>query len=85
MFQAVVVDIRLQSRDGLAAVWEMALDRTEFAPGQQGRLEAVSRAGTRLSIPVRDVFSDEAGVLWHLVEKPLAAGTDVQGFASDEA
>ncbi len=35
-FRAVVADIRLQSRTGLEAVWEMSLDRTEFAVGIEG-------------------------------------------------
>ena len=84
-FQAVVADIRLQSRQGLAAVWEMSLDRTEFSAGDRGVLEAVTRSGTRLEIPVSAVVVDGEGVVWHVVEKPLAAGTDVTGsvFASN--
>jgi len=57
----------------------MALDRTDFATGDTGLLEAVARSGTRLQIAVLDVVADEAGDLWHVVEKPLAAGTDVVG------
>jgi len=41
-------------------------------------LEAVSRSGTRLVVPVLRVFVD-AGEVWHIVEKPLAAGTHVTG------
>ncbi len=78
-FSAVVTDIRLESRVGLEAVWWMALDATEFRAGDSGRLEAVTRSGTRLEIPVSDVIEDADGVLWHVVEKPLAAGTDVVG------
>ena len=77
-----MADIRLQSRNGLAAVWEMSLDHTEFTPGDEGVLEAVTRSGTRLEIPVTAVFQDEEGVVWHVVEKPLAAGTDVTGLVS---
>ncbi len=86
-FTAVVADIRLQSRNGLAAVWEMSLDRTEFEAGDQGTLEAVTRSGTRLEIPVTAVLKDGEGVVWHVVEKPLAAGTDVTGtiLASNRA
>ena len=79
-FDSVVTDIRLESRNGLAAVWWMSLDTTEFAVGDRGILEAVTRSGTRLSIPVTAVVSDEQGVLWHVVEKPLAAGTEVHGL-----
>jgi hypothetical protein len=81
-FTAVVADIRLQSRQGLAAVWEMSLDRTEFKAGDRGVLEAVTRSGTRLEIPVTAVLVDGDGVVWHVVEKPLAAGTDVTGLVS---
>lgn len=78
-FASVVTDIRLQSRVGLAAVWEMSLDHTGFGVGDTGVLAAVTRSGTRLEIPVTAVLIDEDGVIWHRVEKPLAAGTDVVG------
>ena len=78
-FSAVVTDIRLESRVDGQARWQMALDQTAFAPGDAGVLEAVARSGTRLEIPVLDVVADERGDLWHVVEKPLAAGTDVVG------
>ena len=78
-FTAVVTDIRLLSQSGLAACWQMALDRTEFAAGSTGQLEARTRTGTRLSIPVTRVLRDADGVVWHEVDKPLAAGTDVCG------
>jgi hypothetical protein len=57
----------------------MLLDRTEFAAGDVGVLVAVARSGARLVVPVLDVMRDETGDLWHLVEKPLAAGTSVTG------
>jgi len=44
-----------------------------------GVLRAVSRGGTRIQVPVLAVVADEASDLWHVVEKPLAAGTDVVG------
>ena len=78
-FSAVVTDIRLESRVEGRARWQMALDRTEFAAGNSGVLEAVARSGTRLEIAVLDVVADESGNLWHVVEKPLAAGTDIIG------
>ncbi len=78
-FGAVVTDIKLESRKGLEAVWWMALDGTEFRVGDRGRLEAVTRSGTRLEIAVSAVVEDADGVVWHVVEKPLAAGTDVRG------
>ena len=78
-FSAVVTDIRLESRMEGQTRWQMALDRTGFVAGNIGVLEAVARSGTRLEIPVLDVVVDEAGNVWHVVEKPLAAGTDVVG------
>jgi hypothetical protein len=81
-FESVVTDIRLESRSGLEAVWWMSLDRTEFGVGDVGVLEAVTRSGTRLSISVMKVVVDEEGVVWHVVEKPLAAGTEVVGIKS---
>jgi alanyl-tRNA synthetase len=56
----------------------MALDRTEFVAGDVGALEAVARSGARLVVPVLGVVT-EAGEVWHVVEKPLAAGTMVTG------
>jgi hypothetical protein len=77
-FSAVVTDIRLQSREGATVRWRMTLDRTEFAAGDVGVLQAVSRSGTRIEVPVLAVLIED-GDVWHVVEKPLAAGTDVVG------
>ena len=77
-FSAVVTDIRLESREGGKVRWRMTLDRTSFAAGDTGVLAAVSRTGTRIEVPVLAVI-DDAGDIWHIVEKPLAAGTDVTG------
>jgi hypothetical protein len=78
-FASVVTDIRLESQTGIAAVWQMSLAHTEFRPGDRGVLEAETRSGTRITLPVTAVIDDGYGVLWHVVEKPLAAGTDVTG------
>jgi alanyl-tRNA synthetase len=78
-FSATVTDIRLESRTGATVRWQMALDRTHFAPGDTGSLHAVARSGTPIEVPVLNVILDESGDLWHVVEKPLAAGTDVLG------
>ena len=77
-FSGVVTDIREESRVGGKQRWQMALDRTEFVAGDVGALEAVARSGARLVVPVLGVVS-EAGEVWHVVEKPLAAGTMVTG------
>jgi alanyl-tRNA synthetase len=77
-FSAVVTDIRLESREGGAVRWRMTLDQTRFTAGDVGVLEAVSRTGTRIEVPVLSVLVED-GDIWHVVEKPLAAGTDVVG------
>jgi hypothetical protein len=76
-FSAVVTDIREESRIAGRQRWQMALDRTEFGAGDVGAIEAVARSGVKLSVPVLGVVIDEAGNVWHVVEKPLAAGTAV--------
>jgi len=78
-FSGVVTDIREESRIAGRQRWQMALDRTEFVVGNVGVLEAVARSGVRLVVPVVGVVMDEAGEVWHVVEKPLAAGTTVTG------
>src|SRR5271154_3185810 len=78
-FESVVTDIREESRVAGKQRWQMALNRTEFAAGDVGVLEAVARSGVRLEIPVLSVVVDRAGEVWHVVEKPLAAGTAVRG------
>ena len=76
-FAAVVVDIREESRVAGRQRWQIALDRTEFCAGDIGALEAVAPSGVRLTVPVLGVVVDAAGEVWHVVEKPLAAGTAV--------
>jgi hypothetical protein len=77
-FSGVVIDIREESRTGGRQRWQMMLDETKFLAGDVGVLEAVARSGTRLTVPVLGVVV-ESGEVWHVVEKPLAAGTAVTG------
>jgi hypothetical protein len=81
-FAAVVTDIREESRLGRQQRWQMALDCTDFGPGDTGVIEAIARSGRRLEVPVLAIEIDDAGEVWHLVEKPLAAGTAVTGRVS---
>ncbi|MEO8869759.1 MAG: hypothetical protein ABI357_02885 [Granulicella sp.] len=81
-FEAIVVDIREESRVAGRQRWQMALDQTEFGAGNVGALEAVARSGVRLVVPVLSVVVDDAGEVWHVVEKPLAAGTRVTARVS---
>lgn len=78
-FAATITDIQLESREGDAVRWRMTLDRTEFQPGDTGVLQATSRTGHQLEVAVLAIVTDPDGTLWHVVEKPLAAGTDVTG------
>jgi len=82
-FAGVVTDIREESRVAGRQRWQMSLDRTEFRAGDVGMLEAVSRSGARLVVPVLGVVVD-AGEVWHVVEKPLGAGTRVTGRVGSE-
>ena len=77
-FSGVVTDIREESRVGGRQRWQMALDHTNFVVGDVGVLEAVARSGARLVVPVLGVVVD-GGEVWHVVDKPLAAGTIVTG------
>lgn len=81
-FEAVVTEIHEQSRVAGRQLWQIALTRTEFGTGDGGTLEAVARSGARLVVPVLGVEVDAAGEVWHLVEKPLTAGTAVTGRVS---
>ena len=79
-FRAVVEDVREEQRVAGRAVWRMALNETRFSVGDTGVLIAVSRKGTRLEAPVLRVVGDADNRIWHVVEKPLAAGTEVEGL-----
>ena len=83
-FSAAITDIQLESREGAEVRWRMTLSATRFQPGDTGILIATSRSGTRIEIPVLRVVAD-AGDIWHVVEKPLAAGTDVTGSVASRA
>lgn len=78
-FAAVVTDIREESRVAGRQRWQIALDRTEFRAGNTGTIEAIAPSGVKLSVPVLGVVEDAAGEIWHVVEKPLAAGTAIAG------
>jgi hypothetical protein len=81
-FSAAITDIQLQSREGSEVRWRIALSQTGFRPGDTGVLQATSRSGTRLELQVLQVLADHSGDIWHVVEKPLAAGTDVIGHVT---
>jgi hypothetical protein len=78
-FAGVVTDIRLESRVDGVARWQMTVSSSTFREGDIGVLEAVARSGTRLTVPVLSAVKDVEGETWLVVEKPLAAGTEVTG------
>ena len=78
-FRAVVLDIREERRVAGRVRWQVQLDRTEFGAGDVGSIEAVARSGALLEVPVLEVLVNAEGEVWHVVEKPLAAGTAVRG------
>jgi alanyl-tRNA synthetase len=84
-FTATVTDIRERSRTGGASLWQIALDRSAFYPtsgGQPhdtGALAATAPSGARLEALIVDVEEDDHGELWHLTQKPLLAGTRIEG------
>lgn len=78
-FQSEVADIRLESRTGISARWQIALHRTLFSSAAPtGTLTAVAPGGARLELTVSGVH-EEDGVIWHSVDKPLTGGTEVTG------
>ncbi len=78
-FSAIITDIRLESRSGTAARWQIALDHTLFsAASPAGTLIATAPSGARLEVPVLNVV-EEAGTVWHIVAKPLTDGTAITG------
>ena len=89
-FVARVTDIRLDSREGGEALWQVALDRTAFYPeggGQPwdtGVLVATAKSGAVLEVVVERVEEDGAGEVWHYVRKPLVEGTEIVGRVDAE-
>ena len=81
-FTAAITDVQLESRAGSNVRWRIALSHTKFTAGDTGVLRAVSRSGTRIDLRVLEVLADSSGDIWHIVEKPLAAGTDVTGIVT---
>lgn len=82
-FSATVTDIRLESRTGTTARWQIALDHTRFsASSPTGLLIAIAPSGARLEVPVLGVH-EEDGTVWHIVDKPLTDGTSVLGTLTE--
>ena len=82
-FTSEVTDIRLESRAGSIARWQIALEHTLFSESAPtGVLVAVAPSGARLEVPVLAVFEQD-GTTWHVVDKPLTAGTEVTGTLAE--
>jgi alanyl-tRNA synthetase len=84
-FTAKVEDIREVSREGGRQLWQVSLNRSAFYPDSGGQphdlgtLTAHSASGAVLIAPVTLVSEDDSGEVWHSTEKPLLAGTEVEG------
>ena len=84
-FPSRVSDIREVSRTQGQTLWQIALDRTAFYPVSGGQpydtgvLRATAPSGATLNAPILAVEEDEKGEIWHTTQKPLLAGTAVQG------
>lgn len=85
-FPATVANIREHSRNNGETLWQIALDRSAFYPTSGGQphdtgvLRATSRNGAVLEIPVLAVEEDDAGEVWHAVNKPLLNDTRVEAL-----
>jgi alanyl-tRNA synthetase len=88
VFAATVTDIRLLSRVEGRQLWQVALDRTGFCSAGErqqaelGVLLARSASGAMLEVAVLAVEEDAEGEFWHTIEKPLLAGTQIEGRVS---
>ncbi|HEY1809801.1 MAG TPA: DHHA1 domain-containing protein [Acidobacteriaceae bacterium] len=83
-FTAVVADVRQLASSQDESVWQLAFDRTAFYPDSGGQpcdtglIRATSLGGVTLEIAVESVEEDEHGQVWHVVRKPLSAGTHIE-------
>ena len=84
-FSATVVGDREASGQERGLVWQVSLDKSAFYPTSGGQpfdtglLRATSAAGSSVEIPVEQVEEDDAGTVWHFIQQPLSAGTQVEG------
>jgi alanyl-tRNA synthetase len=84
-FFATVVSAREAAGPERGSVWQVSLDHSAFYPTSGGQpfdtgfLSTVSAAGAHVRIPVEQVEEDDAGTVWHFVQQPLSAGTQIQG------
>ena len=76
-FKCRVTEVRLESASAGRQLWQVALDQTMFTPGDSGELLAVARSGARLLLTVLRVDLELSGTVWHLVDKPVAEGTEL--------
>ena len=84
-FTATITGVRESSAPERSFVWQVSLDRSAFYPTSGGQpfdtglLKTTSAAGSTSEIPVEQVEEDESGAVWHFVQQPLSAGTQVEG------
>jgi len=84
-FTATVSAVREPSTAEPGSLWQTCLDRSAFYPTSGGQpfdtglLRTLSAGGAHINIPVDQVEEDDAGIVWHFLQQPLAAGTQVEG------
>jgi hypothetical protein len=79
IFNAIVSDIRLVSRQGGVTRWQILLDTHDIpASATPGTLTAKSASGAVLIAEILSVVREEAGQVWMVTEKPLPIGTEVE-------
>lgn len=71
-FDAVVLEVRATGRGA-----ELRLDQSAFYPTSGGQ---PYDTGTLNGLPVREVYVDEGGEVWHLIEGSLTPGQRVRGI-----
>lgn len=83
-FSAHVAEIREAAGPEPASMWQVALDRSAFYPTSGGQpfdtglLRTSSSNGSHADFPVEQVEEDDSGTVWHFVQQPLPAGTQVE-------
>jgi alanyl-tRNA synthetase len=83
-FAARIVNVRPSGATPSGSMWQVSLDHSAFYPTSGGQpfdtglLRTTWSTGSRLEIPVDQVEEDDNDTVWHLIQQPLAIGTEVE-------